>query len=191
MARRYVHVIIIALVVTAALVAVFATRSDRRHDDRVTAAQTASRTFADIDYASTEAEMFRRSSLVIDAIPVGRPIFIPRTPDGDFGDFVQSLRVIDVLKGGAPAVVKVVRLGRAEVSRGFTEEEIGGPLPAGRAVYALQESAAAGEYQVVGHTQGALMLDEAGRVSAVGAEGFHNLIGATIAELKRRIQLTS
>ena len=177
------------------LVGVFALASLNRGDE--SNKPTATRVIAgDVDYASSVDHLVSRSSLVVFGVPIGKPSFTVQTETGLLGDYLQSVRVIDVLRGDAPREIQVVRMGLdAEKAKDTVHSDtVGGPLPTRPVVLFLQPSARPDAYAVVGHTQGTLIFGEGAenaganaRSEALEHAGFDELRGLTIEELKARV----
>jgi hypothetical protein len=144
------------------------------------------RSISEIDYVSSTRELLNRSSLVVYGVAIGQPSFTVKSDDGMYGDYQQDVRVLDVLKGQATSSVKVVRIGLSSAAQasGVQADALGGRLPAGPTVYFLQPSAAPGVLQIVGHTQGSLILGSNGRVAKVETHGFDSFVGLTLSQVK-------
>jgi hypothetical protein len=141
---------------------------------------------ADVDYTSSFADLVSRSSLVVSGTPIGKPTF-RKLARGSAGDFTQLVAVHDVYNGSAPSTVRVVRFGALPGREASLAEDLGGPLPAGPAVYFLKPSAEPSTYQAAGHTQGVLQVDGAGRISDVGLHGFAEFAGQHVTEIEKRL----
>ncbi|MDQ3381956.1 MAG: hypothetical protein M3546_16865 [Actinomycetota bacterium] len=147
----------------------------------------------DIDYVSSFDELVARSTLIVYGVPIGRVTFTIQTETGLFGDYVQSVRVLEVIEGEAPSEIQVVRAGvdeekaREGVER-VQSDLLGGPLPHGRTVLFLNASARPDAYSVVGHTQGTVIFGENDQSEAVENRGFEELRGLGLADVKARVK---
>lgn len=153
----------------------------------------------DVDYALSADDLIRESSAIVVGIPIGKATFTVQTETGLLGDYLQSVRVLDVLYGDTPKTIQVVRTGLNEelVREGenvIHADIVGGPLPSKPVVLFLQPSARPDAYSIVGHTQGTLILQEDAEVRGADARsealehnGFEELRGLTITELRARV----
>jgi hypothetical protein len=179
--------IAVALVVLAGVAAaVGATAFSGGHHPRP---RKVVRAISEIDYVGSSKELIEKSSVIVYGVATGRSSFTVRSDDGIYGDYLQDVRVLDVLKGQAPSTVRVVRLGLSSSAQanGVQADELGGRLPAGPTVYFLQPSASPGVLQIVGHTQGSLVFGSNGRVTKVETHGFDSFVGLTLAQVKARV----
>lgn len=165
-----------------------------------TAQETRARVIeGDVDYAASVDDLITRSTLIVFGVPTGKPTFTVQTETGLLGDYVQSVRVVDVLRGEAPREIQVVRMGLDEerAKEGVDivyADPVAGPLPTRPVVLFLKPSARPDAYSVVGYTQGTVGFPEdaesvgaSARSDALEYNGFEELRGLSIAELKERV----
>jgi hypothetical protein len=152
----------------------------------------------DIDYAPDEQTMIREAEWIVRARPLGSPELIAYSSDGRLVSLVQTVQVLEVLKGPTPIPhLRILRLSVTPEARaqGFriAEEEGGfsGPLPPGEYLLFLTASAKPGIWAVVGHSQGILALNDRGQVIATGAYGFSTWVGMDITDIRERIKAAS
>ncbi|MDQ3822932.1 MAG: hypothetical protein M3321_06805 [Actinomycetota bacterium] len=171
---------LLALAVTAGLV--YAVRAPDRPETT-----TRLVVHADVDSVTTAEDLARRASLVVSGVPVGQPAFEQTAELG--GDFVHRVRVTRVLKGDAPGEIRIVRFGMTRDPRPneAISDPFAGPLPTGPGIYFLEPSARDGVYQVVGHSQGTLLVGPEGRVVGVERGGFPGFVGLTEDQVDERV----
>lgn len=131
--------------------------------------------FASVEYAQDEADLVRKSSLIIIGEPVGTVDEVVLTSDGYVSDYYQSVKVERVLRGDNPgSTIQVVRVGPGSkaLKTGVRHDGEGtlGPLKPGRKLMFLMPSAKPGVFQVVGHASGEIGLDASSRVLATRRE---------------------
>lgn len=156
------------------------------------AASTVPRTvvFASIEYAPNELALVEWAALVVVATPVGEIQEVPTSKDGLFVNYLQDVRIEEILKGDYAG--DTVRVGRAGISSHarpdglVASDDLRGRLSPGRQILFLKPSLEPGLFQVVGHASGELPLKADGRVGSVRPEA-KVFEGLSAAEVRAKI----
>jgi hypothetical protein len=174
------------MLVTTAVVA-YDARSDGSASHRTRVIE------ADMDYVASVDELVQRSTLIVYGVPVGTPEFAVKAETGIIGDYVQTVRVIDVVKGEAPSAIEVVRAGLDEEQalKGVDSVRsvvLGGRLPSGPIMLFLSPSPVTDAYTIVGHTQGTVSFGANEQSGAIEHQGFDELAGLSVEQLTARVK---
>ncbi|MDQ3879998.1 MAG: hypothetical protein M3295_02820 [Chloroflexota bacterium] len=151
----------------------------------------------DLERVSSEADLIHESTVVAVGSSVGSPTAVPLADRETFADYYLTVSISAILRGPVDLPsAQIVWLGAAPgVPLPPGEDDLGPPetiiAPGGSYVLFLQPSATPGVFQVVGHGQGVLTLDAAGRVTHVEPSGFQSLVGLTLEQLRERINNTT
>lgn len=126
---------------------------------------------ADTDSFADIEDLVAQSALAFIGVSDGQAGIRTILADGLMADFEQEIQVTNVIKGTAAEAVTVVRLGinpEAETLPRARDQhvEAAGAIPAGMYIFFLQPAGDDLVWSVVGHDQGAMRVDAAGKVTS-------------------------